>query len=86
MVAALLPLPPDPQSEKARAMRDSINDEFMVALPESFRRQLAQAEELRFQSARWWRTLNRLMAVIGLLLLGAIAALVVIGVREGWGQ
>jgi len=94
MVAAFLPLPPDPQGPKLRekgksplsgAASDSQSEEF-VAMPGAFKRQLAQASERRYQSAKWWRTLNRVMAVLGLLILGAVAALVVIGVREGWGQ
>ncbi len=88
MVAAFLPLPPDPQSAKGKEIREvsaDRSDEF-IAMPLAFARQVQHAEELRFQSARWWRNLNRFMALIGLLLLGAVAALVVIGVREGWGQ
>ena len=94
IIAAFLPLPPDPQDQKQREKgksplsgraSDTHSEEF-VAMPAAFKRQLAQAEERRYQSAKWWRTLNRFMAVLGLLILGAIAALVVIGVREGWGQ
>ena len=94
MVAAFLPIPPDPKSQKVREKgkspvsgpaSDAHSEEF-VAMPGAFKRQLAQAEEKRYQSAKWWRTLNRVMAVFGLLILGAIAALVYIGVRDGWGQ
>ncbi len=80
MIAAVLPLPADPQRE----MEKRSHGEFGV--PEAFKRQMAETDEIRYQSAKWWRTLNRVMAVIGLLILGAIAALVVIGVRQGWGQ
>ncbi len=80
MVASFLPLPLDPQ----RAMEKRAEGDFGV--PAALKRRIAQADEMRFQSARWWRTLNRVMSVFGLLILGAIAALVVIGVRQGWGQ
>jgi hypothetical protein len=85
MIAAFLPLPSDPQSEKGKSLHGNPSDEF-IAMPAAFKRHVQQVEEMRYQSAKWWRTLNRFMAFIGLLLLGAIAALVVIGVREGWGQ
>jgi hypothetical protein len=43
-------------------------------------------DDSRYQSAKWWRGLNRFMAVIGLLVIGAVVALAVIGVREGWAR
>lgn len=55
-------------------------------VPAALKQRIAQYDEMRYQSAKWWRTLNRVMSVFGLLILGAIAALVVVGVRQGWGQ
>ncbi len=86
MVAAGLPLPPDPQKSSAHASQRTSDQTGEFGVPEGFKRQLVLADEVRFQNARWWRNLNRGMAVVGLLLLGAVAALVVIGVRDGWGQ
>lgn len=34
--------------------------------------------------ANWWRDLNRVMAVVGLLVIGAFAVLVALGVRQQW--
>ncbi|KAK0375015.1 hypothetical protein CLIM01_07619 [Colletotrichum limetticola] len=82
MIAAFLPLPPDPQAEMAeRDPRSSLLDE-----ERDLPRRVAAVDETLFQSARWWRALNRYMSVIGLLVVGAIAALVVVGVKQGWGQ
>ncbi|KZL75191.1 serine-rich protein [Colletotrichum incanum] len=82
MIAAFLPLPPDPQAEMAeRDHRSSLLDE-----ERDLPRRFAAMDETLFQSARWWRALNRYMSVIGLLVVGAIAALVVVGVKQGWGQ
>jgi hypothetical protein len=39
-----------------------------------------------FTSAIWWRKVNRGMSVIGLLIIGAIIALIVIGVQQRWGH
>ncbi|KAF1814432.1 hypothetical protein P152DRAFT_472199 [Eremomyces bilateralis CBS 781.70] len=38
-------------------------------------------EEKQFLKARWWRNLNRIMCVVGLLLIGAVIALAVVGTR-----
>jgi hypothetical protein len=47
---------------------------------------LNAVDDSRYQSAKWWRGLNRIMAVIGLLVIGAVVALVVIGIRERWAK
>lgn len=82
MIAAFLPLPPDPHAEmEERDHRSSLLDE-----ERDLPRRVAAIDETLFQSARWWRALNRYMSVIGLVVVGAIAALVVVGVKQGWGQ
>ncbi|OAA57865.1 serine-rich protein [Niveomyces insectorum RCEF 264] len=78
MVASFLPLPLDPQ----RAMEKRAEGEYGV--PAALKQRLAQVDEMRYQSARWWRTLNRVMSVFGLLILGAVVALVIVGVHQGW--
>lgn len=37
-----------------------------------------------YNHARWWRTLNRAMAIVGIFVIGAIVALIVFGVRQQW--
>lgn len=41
-------------------------------------------DEARYHSARWWRNLNRGMSVVGILVIGAVIALIVLGVRQQW--
>lgn len=82
MIAAFLPLPPDPQAEMAERDPRSVLLDQEHDLPT----RISVIDETLFQSARWWRALNRYMSVIGLLVVGAIAALVVVGVKQGWGQ
>ena len=78
MIAAVLPLPPGPSS-------DIEEGDNRGKRPKSeFTPRAQPIDETRFESARWWRNLNRIMSVVGLLLLGAVIALVVIGLREGW--
>lgn len=38
-------------------------------------------EGRRWDNARWWRNINRVMSVIGILVLGAIIALLVVGLK-----
>jgi ABC-type multidrug transport system permease subunit len=79
MVAAFLPLPPNPNAQ----MMDAENNG--AAHPTSkYHKYLI--DEIRYESARWWRNLNRVMSFIGLLIIGAVVALAVVGVRQRWGQ
>ena len=81
MVAAFLPLPPNPKLldvEKGENKYTSTHP--------AFRHQKYAADESIYESARWWRNLNRGMSIIGLLIIGAVIALAVIGVRQGWGH
>ncbi|CAJ2505956.1 Uu.00g000860.m01.CDS01 [Anthostomella pinea] len=85
MIAAFLPLPPKPMVEMQQ--RDRSTTTFRTpeeADPESLNTRVGPMDDSRFQSARWWRNLNRFMSIVGLLLLGAVAALVVIGLRQNW--
>lgn len=83
MVAALLPLPPYPEPEMAEA--ENSQSRFGPAGP-SYRYHEYLVAESRYASARWWRNLNRGMSVVGLLIIGAVVALAVVGVRSGWGS
>jgi hypothetical protein len=85
MIAALLPLPAKPVLEMGE--RDRSTTQFGIPdEPEPFARHIQSMDDSKYNSARWWRNLNRMMSLVGLLLLGAIAALVVIGLRQNWGK
>ncbi|KAM7215728.1 hypothetical protein V8F06_008922 [Rhypophila decipiens] len=88
MIAALLPLPPNPKFEMLeRGDNDGNHHRSRSKLPD-FRTipppRPRIVDETRFESARWWRNLNRIMSVVGLLIIGAVIALAVVGVREHW--
>ncbi|KAL2020265.1 hypothetical protein VTK56DRAFT_8589 [Thermocarpiscus australiensis] len=70
IIAALLPLPRRPQMIEDNS-------------PSRWHHQYL-VDEARYESARWWRNLNRLMSVVGLLIIGAVVALAVVGVRHQW--
>ncbi|TVY19321.1 hypothetical protein LARI1_G002345 [Lachnellula arida] len=86
MIAAFLPLPLNPMTEMRE--RDVENSTSNLGssndYANDFTRQFGPADEIRFESAKWWRNLNRWMSVVGLLIIAAVVVLVVIGVREGW--
>jgi hypothetical protein len=82
MVAAFLPIPPNPTLDKSEA--DGGESRFESTHPAL--RYQQHMDETRYESARWWRNLNRGMSIVGLLIIGAVIALAVVGVRQGWGQ
>lgn len=82
MIAAFLPLPPNPKLQTAEAGHSPNR---LGAVQPASRYQRYLVEEARYESARWWRNLNRIMSVVGLLITGAVIALAVVGVRQGWG-
>ncbi|KAI2471700.1 hypothetical protein F4781DRAFT_90764 [Annulohypoxylon bovei var. microspora] len=84
MIAAFLPLPPQPML--AMDERDQSTTEFASESGEPSQGRHILVDDSRYQSARWWRNVNRFMGVAGLLILGAVAALIVIGVRQKWAQ
>ncbi|KAI9784994.1 MAG: hypothetical protein M1839_001190 [Geoglossum umbratile] len=74
MIAAFLPLPPYPDFMfDTRTSR--LDYEGMIA------RDAASIEKGRYERARWWRNVNRVMSVVGLLIIGAIAALTAVAVH-----
>ncbi|KAH7038009.1 uncharacterized protein B0I36DRAFT_73975 [Microdochium trichocladiopsis] len=85
MIGAFLPLPvavhlksanpDDSQTELGAPVQEKIRDDQHFAF-----------DDAQYQSARWWRNLNRVMSIVGILVLGAVAALVVIGVKDRWAQ
>jgi hypothetical protein len=81
MVAAFLPLPTNPKHLDVEN-----GDNKYTSTHPAFRRQKYAVDESRYESARWWRNLNRGMSIVGLLIIGAVVALAVIGVRQGWGH
>ncbi|KAK5664171.1 hypothetical protein OQA88_387 [Cercophora sp. LCS_1] len=82
MIAALLPLPPHPRLDMLE--REDHSDSQLGRSKPEFRYTTRVVDESRYESARWWRNLNRFMSVIGLLIIGAVIALVVVGTRQGW--
>jgi hypothetical protein len=83
MLGALLPLPVKPvapmQEDHSTSNLDETNDS-----PNDYLRQFGPMDESRYESAKWWRRLNRWMSLAGVLIIAAIVVLVVIGLKERW--
>ncbi|EXJ93558.1 hypothetical protein A1O1_01950 [Capronia coronata CBS 617.96] len=47
-------------------------------------RQLAGVAELRWQNARWWRTLNRWMCIVGVVVCVIVIVLAAVGTQQKW--
>jgi hypothetical protein len=78
IVAAFLPLPPHHDlTEKDFGSTSHIDLTEEGPSPA----QLAKENGVHSR-ANWWRDLNRVMAVVGLLVMGAFAVLIAIGVRQ----
>ncbi|KAL8423408.1 hypothetical protein RB596_003571 [Gaeumannomyces avenae] len=82
MIAAVLPLPEQPRLQMLE--RDHSQSE--LGISESLRRQFNEADDVRYQSAKWWRNLNRGMSLVGLVIIGIVVGLVVVGIQQGWYQ
>ncbi|PVH85488.1 hypothetical protein DL98DRAFT_409156 [Cadophora sp. DSE1049] len=80
MIAALLPLPPRPirnmsERDNSRSNLDSSHDrENQHETPNDYTRQFGPMDEARYESAKWWRRLNRYMSFVGVLVLAAIVS------------
>src|SRR4051794_34948163 len=67
MIAALLPLPQD--STRARKGK-SVQADTEAGLD----RQMEMVDQEQYANARWWRNLNRVMSVVGLLVIGVVVS------------
>ena len=67
IVAALLPLPPKPASiDLYQSGKNARRD---------LEKRVLSVDEARYENARWWRNINRTLAIVGLLVIGAIVSI-----------
>lgn len=68
MIGAFLPLPPNPyMASKGDAGRPDIE--------EAMTRVLGPIDEAKYENARWWRALNRILSAVGLIIIIAVVRL-----------
>lgn len=68
--ASLLPLPPKPKSNGKKPERRLSR----LDLARDLEKALGYVDEARYENARWWRNLNRMMSVLGVIILLAIVS------------
>lgn len=66
MIAALLPLPLNPALDKERGHDTSNLEDGSNDISNDYARQFGPMGEARYESARWWRNINRWMSVVGI--------------------
>jgi hypothetical protein len=71
MIGALIPLPAQSRLDTDEKDQGLSNPE----VSEAMARDLGPADESRYESLKWWRNLNRGMAVLGVLVIAAIVGL-----------
>ncbi|KAF1990596.1 hypothetical protein K402DRAFT_400793 [Aulographum hederae CBS 113979] len=74
ILAAFLPLPVNPH-DRVDATPSQLDVE------QAIQRNLGPIDEKRYLKAQWWRNLNRIMSIAGILVIGAVVALAVIAVK-----
>lgn len=77
MLGALLPLPKKPltTNELEKGLADSQDDvQAAMMKHEAGDAERRWKEERSFAKARWWRVLNRVMSVVGVLVIGAVVS------------
>jgi len=72
MIAAFLPLPPNPMREMRERDTSTSNLDSSNDNVNEYARHIKPMDEARYESARWWRQLNRIMSFIGLMIIGTI--------------
>jgi hypothetical protein len=72
MIAAFLPLPPNPMREMRERDNSTSNLDSSNDAVNEYARHVRPMDEARYESARWWRQLNRIMSFLGLLIIGTI--------------
>ncbi|KAG0637704.1 hypothetical protein HOY80DRAFT_1002415 [Tuber brumale] len=80
IIAAVLPLPP--HAEITKEPKSNQQQLEYTADIEGARVTTAEEAEI-YQNARWWRRVNRMLAPVGLVVIGAITALAVVAATRG---
>ena len=74
MIAALLPLPPRPVREMEERDNSTSNLGVSNDTFNDYERQFGPMDDARYESAKWWRRLNRWMSLVGFLIIAAIVS------------
>lgn len=74
MVAAILPLPSSPTLNMRERDLSTSNLGGSHSPPDDYIRQFGPMDEARYESAKWWRRLNRWMSLVGLVIIAIVVS------------
>ena len=69
-IASFLPLPPRPGISSLKGKENANRSQ----LTEDLEKQLGPIDEARYENARWWRNINRIMSLVGIVIVVAIVS------------
>lgn len=75
MIAAFLPLPPAPIQEMGELDHSASNLDARNTVRNEYTRQFGPTDEARYESAVWWRKLNRWMSFVGVLIVASVVSI-----------
>ncbi|KAL3425777.1 serine-rich protein [Phlyctema vagabunda] len=79
-IASFMKLPPNPMQDMQERDSSSAN----LGSGHDYETNFGSSDEKRYESASWWRRLNRYMSLVGILIIAVVIILAVIGLRENW--
>ncbi|KAH6893603.1 hypothetical protein B0T10DRAFT_278046 [Thelonectria olida] len=82
MIAAMIPISMGPLIHDTEQGHSTSNED----LRQTRNNKTQLMNEDMYRSAIWWRNVNRGMSFIGLVVLGAVIALIVVGIKQRWGS
>ena len=71
-IASFLPLPPKSADRNVKGK----NVAPRTQLEEDLEKQLSPIDAARYENARWWRNINRILSAFGILIIIAIVSLI----------
>jgi hypothetical protein len=74
MIAAVLPLPQNAMKEMRERDNSTSNLDESNEGPNDYTRQFGPIDEARYESAKWWRNLNRWMSLVGFLIIATVVS------------
>ncbi|KAK4691298.1 hypothetical protein P7C71_g5667, partial [Lecanoromycetidae sp. Uapishka_2] len=74
-IASFCPLPPRP------AILTAKGKDRQTQIAENLEKQLGPIDEARYENARWWRNINRILSLIGILIIATVIALAVVAAK-----
>ncbi len=69
-IASFLPLPAGPDISSVKGK----NNPTRTQLAEDLEKQMGPIDEARYENARWWRNINRIMSLIGIVIIVAVVS------------